>query len=306
MNEQRTARVFCRMFGASSSVLRKDTERLGGQVGALRAVGGLVRRGHRETVLGGFHCVEDGAAMPADGDAGLQFFPAGGAIHHAHGNVSPFAFNAQRDGSAAMQIGNFAEGMTACPHGVAVGNQAVVESVAARGGSGEFFGGGPRPGTDEDAVIVQILQEVVGDFAGADGEWEAAVVTQIESVAARGDEKQSVGRSGCAGLEIRAGCHLGFRASRDVIHAVGARNVPILVGDGSDGDSGRGVALGARVNQCFAASAGDWSGASGVFYFGSAIQGSVLLSWKPQYLSCMCTCNIALWYACVHASHIAR
>ena len=66
---------------------------------------------------------------------------------------------------AAVQIGNFAEGMSARPQRVAVGDQSMVVSVAAGGGGGELVGGRSRAGADEDAVIVQILQQIVGDFA---------------------------------------------------------------------------------------------------------------------------------------------
>ncbi len=57
-----------------------------------------------EAVLGGFFCVEDCAAMFADCYAGLHLFAAGGAIGEAGGHVGPFAFDAERDRSAAVQI----------------------------------------------------------------------------------------------------------------------------------------------------------------------------------------------------------
>ena len=57
-----------------------------------------------QAVLGGFFCVEDCAAMFADCYAGLHLFAACGAIGETGGHVGPFAFDAERDRRAPMQI----------------------------------------------------------------------------------------------------------------------------------------------------------------------------------------------------------
>ena len=55
-------------------------------------------------MLRGFFGVEDCAAMFADCYAGLHLFAACGAIGETGGHVGPFAFDAERDRRAPMQI----------------------------------------------------------------------------------------------------------------------------------------------------------------------------------------------------------
>src|SRR5579864_9543311 len=120
--------------------------------------------------------------MLADCDAGLHLLAARGAIGEAGGHVGPFAFYAKGDRGAAVQVGNFAEGMTARPHRVAFGDELMIVGVAPRGGGGEFFGGGALARANEDSVLAQILQEIFGDIARGNREWEAAATTEIEGV----------------------------------------------------------------------------------------------------------------------------
>src|SRR5579864_5776375 len=103
--------------------------------------------------------------MLADCDAGLHLLAARGAIGEAGGHVGPFAFYAERDRGAAVQVGNFAEGMTARPHRVAFGDELMIVGVAPRGGGGEFFGGWTLVGADENSVLAQVLQEIFGYVA---------------------------------------------------------------------------------------------------------------------------------------------
>lgn len=114
----------------------------------VRCGGWRGRRGHglrdlgTEAVPRGFFCVEDRAAMLADGDAGLDAFAARGAFAQAHRDVRPFAFDAESHRRAAVQIGNFAEGMAARPERVTLADQSMVVGVAAHGSGGEFLGRG--------------------------------------------------------------------------------------------------------------------------------------------------------------------
>src|SRR4029077_11181058 len=110
-----------------------------------------------QTVLGGLFGVENRAAMLADRNSRLHFLAARGAIRHARGNVRPVALDTERNRGAAMQVGKFAERMAARPHGVAFADQAMIVSVAARGGRSELFCRRSRAGANEDAVVVQIL-----------------------------------------------------------------------------------------------------------------------------------------------------
>ncbi len=142
----------------------------------------------------GLFAVEDGVAVAADGDAGLHLFSARRTIAHAHGNVGPLAFDAERHRRAPMQIGNFAEGVAARPERVAFTDQAVIVSIAALGGGSEFFAGGTSARADEDSMVVQILEKIFGDFARGNREWQAATISQIDCVSARGDQKQRVRR----------------------------------------------------------------------------------------------------------------
>ena len=128
--------------------------------------------------------------MFADGDAGLDLLAAGGAIAQAHGDVRPFAFGADSHSGAAMQVRNLAKGMAARPERVALGDQAMIVGVAARGGGGELLRRGPGAGADEDAVVVKILQEIVGDFARGNRERQAPTVAEVNHIAARRDQQE--------------------------------------------------------------------------------------------------------------------
>ena len=94
--------------------------------------------------------------MLAERDSGLQLFAADGAIDGAPGHVGPFAFEAHGQRSATMHVGNFAVGMTARPHLVGFGDQALIPFIAARASLREFVFGWALAGADEDAVIVEI------------------------------------------------------------------------------------------------------------------------------------------------------
>ena len=122
--------------------------------------------------------------MFADCYAGLHLFAAGGAIGEAGGHVGPFAFDAERDRGAAMQIRNFAERVAARPHRVAFGNELMIVGVAPRCGGGEFFRRWTLAGADENAMLAQILKQIFGDVARGNREWEAAIIAEIERVAA--------------------------------------------------------------------------------------------------------------------------
>ena len=118
-----------------------------------------------QAVLGGLFGVENRAAMLADRNSRLHFLAARRAIRHARGNVRPVALDTERNRGAAMQVRNFAERMAARPHGVTFANQAMIVSVAARGGQGELFGRRARACANEDSVVVEILEQILGDFA---------------------------------------------------------------------------------------------------------------------------------------------
>jgi hypothetical protein len=60
----------------------------------------------------------------------------------------------------------------------------MIVGVAPRGGGGEFFSGRTLAGADEDSMLAQILEEIFGDIARGNCEWKAAIITEIERVAA--------------------------------------------------------------------------------------------------------------------------
>jgi len=122
--------------------------------------------------------------MFADCYAGLHLFAACGAIGEKGGHVGPFAFDAERDRGAAMQIRNFAERVAACPHRVAFGDELMIVGVAPRCGGGEFFGGRTLVGADENSVLAQVLEQIFGYVARRNREWKAAIIAEIERVAA--------------------------------------------------------------------------------------------------------------------------
>src|SRR4029077_17838469 len=104
--------------------------------------------------------------------------------------------------------------MAARPHRVAFGDELMIVGVAPRCGGVEFFGGRTLVGADENSVLAQILQQIFGYVAGGNREWKAAIIAEIERVAARGDCDERT--------------RLAWRPRRNVIDAVGARNVPVL------------------------------------------------------------------------------
>ena len=116
-------------------------------------------------MLGGFFGVENRAAMFAHRDAGLHLLAARGAIGETRGHVRPLAFDAQRDRGAPVQIRNFAEGVPARLHRVALGDEPVIVGIAPRGGRREFFGGGPLARANENSVLAQVLHQILGDVA---------------------------------------------------------------------------------------------------------------------------------------------
>ena len=60
----------------------------------------------------------------------------------------------------------------------------MIVSVASRCGGSEFFGGRPLAGANEDSMLAQILQQIFSDIARGNREWEAAIIAEIERVAA--------------------------------------------------------------------------------------------------------------------------
>jgi hypothetical protein len=74
--------------------------------------------------------------------------------------------------------------MAARPHRIALGDELMIVGVAPRVGRGEFFSRRPLGGANENSVLVKILQQVSGDIARGNREWKAAIVTEIERVAA--------------------------------------------------------------------------------------------------------------------------
>ena len=137
----------------------------------------------------------------------------------------------------------------------------MIVGVAPRCGGGEFFGGRTLASADEDSVLAQVLEQIFGYVARGDREWEAAVIAEIERVAARGDCDERV--------------RLAWGPRGNVIDAVGARDVPVLVGDGGDRGGGGCVAVragfdedvagtAARVGGKIARGGRCWSGCAGM------------------------------------------
>ena len=60
----------------------------------------------------------------------------------------------------------------------------MIVGVAPSCGGGEFFGGRALSGTHKNAVLAQILQQIFGDVARGNREWEAAIIAEIKRVAA--------------------------------------------------------------------------------------------------------------------------
>src|SRR5579862_1849379 len=83
----------------------------------------------------------------------------------------------------------------------------MIVGVAPRGGGSEFFGGGALARANEDSVLAQILQEIFSDIARGNREWKAAIITEIEGVAARGDRDERIRLALRAGeCDRRRGC----------------------------------------------------------------------------------------------------
>ncbi len=60
----------------------------------------------------------------------------------------------------------------------------MIVGVAPRCGGGEFFGGRALAGADENSVLAQILKQIFGDIARGNRERKAAIIAEIERVAA--------------------------------------------------------------------------------------------------------------------------
>ena len=73
--------------------------------------------------------------------------------------------------------------MAARPHRVAFGNELMIVGVAPRCGGGGSSADGRLAGADEDSVLAQVLEQIFGDIARGNREWEAAVIAEIEGVA---------------------------------------------------------------------------------------------------------------------------
>lgn len=207
--------------------------------------------------------------MPADSHAGFHLFTAGWTILEPQGNVGPLTLGAKRLRCASMEVGNFAKRVSARPERVTFGDQVVIVGVAARGGRGELIGRRTRSGANENSMVVQILQKIFRNFASGDCEWKAAIVAEVDHVAARSDQQQRV--------------WLAFRTRWDVINAMRSRNVPVLVRNRRDCDRRGGVAFCRCVDALLAATAGCGSAAGGVRFrhcHDCRIQESFLSVWS--------------------------
>ena len=111
--------------------------------------------------------------MSAHRHALLHFFAARRAITHAHGNVSPLAFDAQTYCRTPVQIGNLAKRMPPRPHGVPFSDQLVIKRIAPLACCGQFFSRGPRTRANEHAVVLKVLQQVHGNLARRNRKWKA-------------------------------------------------------------------------------------------------------------------------------------
>jgi hypothetical protein len=60
----------------------------------------------------------------------------------------------------------------------------MIVGVAPRGGGSEFFGGWALARADENSVLAQVLKQIFGDIARGNREWKAAIIAEIEGVAA--------------------------------------------------------------------------------------------------------------------------
>jgi hypothetical protein len=170
-----------------------------------------------EAVFGCFFFVEDRPAVSAYRDAVFHLLSASRAIRHSRRHVRPLALDSQRNRCPPMHVGNLAERMPSRPHRVCVENEPMIKVVAPGSSLIQLLRGGTRSSTDEDPVVVEILQKIVRDLACRDREREAAIVAQIESVTSRRNQQQRIG--------------LAFRARRNMINTVSSRDIPVLIGN---------------------------------------------------------------------------
>lgn len=129
--------------------------------GRVKSGHGFVARAVGEE-FGGALGVEHRFAMLADGHAGAQLFAARRAFDRALRNVGPFAFELHEHDGAAVHVRNLAIGVAARPHFVGLGDELAKPSVANFARGGELLFGGAFSGANENAVLLEVLNDVLG------------------------------------------------------------------------------------------------------------------------------------------------
>ncbi len=84
-------------------------------------------------------------------------------------------------------------------------------------------------------MIVQVLQQIIRNFASRNRKRKPPVVSQIDHVAARSEQQQRI--------------RLSLRARGDMIDAVSPRHIPVLIRNRRDRHRRRRIALRLRVHE---------------------------------------------------------
>ncbi len=174
--------------------------------------------------------------MLAHRHAHFHFLSARRAFVHPHRHVRPLALHSQRDRRPPMQIRNLAERMSPRPHRVRLRRSAGDKKCrAAPSPSASSAAARPRAVANKNPVVLQILQQVLGNLPRRNRERKPPVVSQVERIPARRDHQQ------CE--------RLAFRARRNVIHPVRPRNIPILLRNRRNRNRRSRIALRRRIHQ---------------------------------------------------------
>src|SRR6202142_156176 len=114
--------------------------------------------------------------------------------------------------------------MASSPHGVGFGDELLIPLQPRGLRSGDFVFAGSRARAYENAMRLEILNQIGGNFAGGNSERKTAVVAQIECVATIGDQEYGVG--------------LAFCTRGNVEDTVGTRDIEVLIAEIHDRHGG--------------------------------------------------------------------
>src|SRR6185312_12977225 len=159
--------------------------------------------------------VQNRLAVPADSHSGLHLLATYGALHRAHRDVRPLAFDAKRDRRPPVQIRNLAIRVPSRPHHIALCDQRLIIAAPPICRRRQLLCRRPCAGTNKNPVLLKVLEQVLGNVARGNRKRKPPVIAKIDCIASRRDHHKRI--------------RLTLRACRDVIHAVRSRNVPVLI-----------------------------------------------------------------------------